>query len=106
MGGYSSNTIDILHLSFTPRDARISELSVSPTTESKTEASTCGWSACPCQSVATAYAHRFTESKNLTIIRKDGVHASERRPTTFDQTCVIEGKERDRVIKNVSSIQN
>ena len=73
VGSYSSQTIDIIHLSFTPSDASLSELFVSPSSEG-VESSTCGWSDIPCQTVHTAYDHTAIENRGgMTVYGMDAL---------------------------------
>ena len=103
----NSCLIDLLHLVYSPSAGEESELYVSST--NGVERDSCGWRDLPCQTISTAYEHRYTSSEELICVYlMSGNHTTESNSTTFTQSTRIEpvNVSEGSVNKSVSSLSD
>ena len=88
IGAYSKQTIDLLHIMYTPSSGEQREVYVSSLSEG-VEIDSCGWSDVPCLTIHDAFTHCSTpHSPSLTILLYSGTLTPESLPSFFTQGII------------------
>ena len=107
VGGYNSNTetVDLLHILFTPSDGEKTSLYISPSSTAS-HTSSCGWIDIPCTTLSDAYNHRYSSytSSSFTLYMMNGLHdVSETNTLSFTHSTSVYPSDSSGIVKKVVS---